>query len=830
METTPQLWARVKAIASAALDLDAAARAAFVDEACQGDAGLRAEVVSLLDSTDAAQPFFEKPPAFPGPGLVLPDSRIGPYRVIRELASGGMGSVFLAERADGEFQQRVAIKIVRGGFGDAFLLERFREERRILATLDHPNIARLLDGGTTAAGLPYVVMEFIEGQAIDQYCAARNLPLRDRLLVFQQVCAAVQYAHQHLVIHRDIKASNILVTETGVPKLLDFGIAKLVDVSAGAAAAYTAVRIMTPESASPEQLSGQPVTVAADIYALGVLLYSLLTQASPYRGAISSHTDLVRAVCEETPEPPSTRTTSLAIPADVDMILLKALRKEPERRYASAAELSDDIRRFLEGLPVLASPDSLRYRAGKFVARHRVAVAATAALVVAIVAGVGATVWQARVAERERGRAERQFNAVRGLAQSVLGELHDAVQELPGSTKAREILLRRGTEYLDALANEAGADALLARDVADGYLRLATVQGAAGLANLGDRDGALATYRKAIAMLEPLAAEAGSRLDDRMKLANSLLRYAGIEPDQHAADHARDRARAIVESLSGEERSVPAALTTRQLFWSDAAAQRRRGEDWPGARDAFQQQLAAAEEALKLSPDSPNASRNLSLAYKSLGAASEMLGQPAEALKLYESALELDRRRVEKEPSQLLWQLDLSFAVGSIGALQMAASDLAGARRHYEDAVKLREGVVAADPDDDFARLALARGFERLALVHQGLGDAATAVDYGQKRVQVFRQRLANHPERDQVWAEFTQNTFAAAQAGRQAIAAAPSLPAGERHRLAEVTAQWLDEIASVQQKWRRERPGKPLAPEADAIAEERSRLAPWLQ
>jgi hypothetical protein len=335
----------------------------------------------------------------------------------------------------------------------------------------------------------------VEGRPIDRFCADDGLSLRERLRIFVQVCAAVEYAHQHLVIHRDIKPGNILVTGDGTPKLLDFGIAKLLDSETGLErSTYTTMRVMTPESASPEQLEGKPVTVAADVYALGVLLYRLAAGRSPYGDTPAlAGADLIRVVCERVPDRPGVHAP---VPPDVDMIVMKSLRKEPGRRYASVAQLSEDVRRFLDGRPVLASPDSFRYRAGKFVSRHRVGVSAAAALVVAITAGVAATVWQARVANRERARAERELSAVRRIAQSMLGEVDDAVSKLPGSTQAREILLRRGTEYLDALSAEAVGDDTLRREVSLGYLQLSRVQGSVTPQTLGDRAAAMKSLEK----------------------------------------------------------------------------------------------------------------------------------------------------------------------------------------------------------------------------------------------------------------------------------------------------------------------------------------------
>ncbi|HYT74912.1 MAG TPA: serine/threonine-protein kinase [Vicinamibacterales bacterium] len=818
---TPDLWRRIKAVASAALDLDLPSRTAYVDRACAGDVRLRAEVESLLASTVAATPYFETPGGGGTATLFSSGSRIGPYRLVRELATGGMGSVYLAEREDGDFRQRVAIKIVRGGFANSFLLERFREERRILASLEHPNIARLLDGGATDTGLPYVVMEFVEGESIDQFCARRRLSLSERLAVFKQVCAAVQYAHQHLVVHRDIKAANILVTDDGTPKLLDFGIAKLLDPGAARGfAPHTTVRVMTPESASPEQVSGRPVTVASDVYALGVLLYRVLTGASPYRVASDRETDLIRAVCEETPEPPSRNPGGKGnrIPADVDMIVMKALRKEPERRYESPGQLSDDIQRFLDGRPVLASPDSIRYRAGKFVRRHRVAVVAAAAVALALIAGVGATVWQARVAERERMRAQRQFNAVRGLAQSVLGELHDAVQKLPGSTVAQEILLRRGTEYLDALSAEVKNDDALRREVADGYVRLATVQGMNGLPNLGDREATRASLRKAVALFEPMADVSRGDVGDRLNLAASLARLSSIEPDRKTADEDLHKAGAIMDALSPGERSTPYSLSMRQVVWEIAANSRLRVRDYEGARSSYERIREAAEEGLRLTPGNLDASRNLSLVYKQLGATLEMLKRLPEAMPLYEKALDLDRRRVAMDPSRPIWRLDLSFSYGAIGAALMSEDDLRGARARYEEAVALREAVVAQDPEEDFAKIALARGYERLATIRGRLGDVAAALDYNRRRIRVYRDRLDAHPERDNVWREYAQAAFDAARASLDLLESSRS------RRLAPQVGGFLDDLAAVQKRWARGKHAGALPPAADALKKERER------
>ncbi len=733
-----------------------------------------------------------------------------------------MGSVYLAERADGDFEQRVAIKVVRGGFGSRLLLDRFREERRILAALEHPNIARLLDGGTTETGLPYVAMEYVEGEAIDRFCDERRLPLRERLRIFRDVCAAAQYAHQHLVVHRDIKGGNILVTADGTPKLLDFGIAKLVDEDAMAGASvHTTLRIMTPENASPEQISGKTVSVATDIYALGVLLYRLLTSRSPYGAVPRDGVDLIRAVCEEIPDPPGMHAAAgLSIPADIDRIVMKALRKEPERRYASAGALSEDVQRFLDGRPVLAVPDSLRYRASKFVLRHRLGVAAAAALAAAVGAGIATTLWQARVADRERTKAQREFNAVRGIAQSMLGEVHDAVTKLPGSTPAREVLLRRGTEYLDALSAEASGDDALRREVAMGYLQLSHVQGNGGFANLGDRDGAMRSLEKAAGLLEPLVGRRQPAAEDRIRLATVLATRASFPPAAAGAVLLA-RAQSLLASLTPAELSTPYALTARELVSQHTATIQIAARDYRGAELSQQRYIEAATENLRQS-GSLRASYNLSLGYKYRGATLEMLGRRPEAITLYRAAAALDQQRIEKEPGNLSYRLDLSFAEASIASALVSEGDLDGARAGYERAVADREAVVAQDPANDFAGVSLARGYDRLGNIYRHLQNVPAALDYTDRALRVYRGRMDAHPERAFIWQDYTNAILADVSEDAEWLATCPS---SQRGRLRAQALARLDLLESVQQRWTREKHAGVLAPPADAIQAQRAIL-----
>jgi len=460
-------WQVVKAILADALSLDIEKREDFLATACADDKALRREISELLALEGGGAERFETPAVN---GFLNYKGQIGRsidrYTILSELGSGGMGSVYLAERNEGTFVQHVAIKLIRQGLTNLEILSRFVNERQILASLQHENIAHLIDGGSTETGDPYLVMEYVEGVTISEYVELQEADLNRRLRLFLQVCSAVSYAHSKLVIHRDLKPSNILVTPAGVPKLLDFGIAKLLDPEASNCLTATQRFVFTPEYASPEQVCGEQLTTASDVYSLGVIFYELLTGGRPYTTDKANITQIVRIVCEQQPTAPSkTRILSKRrdgreitvgfgsqLRGDLDSIALKALRKEPERRYTSVAALADDIKRYLDGLPVKARSGTWRYRAKKFIGRHRISVGAGGLLLIALVAGLGATLYQARIAQTERTRAERRFNDVRHLANSFVFEINEEIDKSP--IKARALAVERAIEYLDNLASE----------------------------------------------------------------------------------------------------------------------------------------------------------------------------------------------------------------------------------------------------------------------------------------------------------------------------------------------------------------------------------------
>jgi len=569
-------WQRVERLCNAAMACEENQQGDFLLDACAGDTSLRREVESLLARQKLAEQFLETPALeivakalaqdescrFVGVprliGQVLSD-----YRIVEKLANGGMGEIYRAVRIDGTYEKQVAIKLVQSGLGTDYFLARFKNERQILATLDHPNIARLIDGGSTDEGLPYLVMEYIKGQPIDEYCERRGLDTTERLKLFLTVCFTVQYAHKNLVVHRDLKPGNILVTPEGVPKLLDFGIAKILHPQHEPQEfpTMTLLPLMTPEYASPEQIRNDPITTSSDLYSLGVILYVLLTGLHPYHRKRTAPHELIHAICEADPEKPSTavaqcdQSDSKDVPplaahararrehvskklrrtlaGDLDNIVLKALRKEPDRRYASVEQFSEDIRRYLVGLPLIAHKDTLVYRARKFISRHKLGVAVFALFILALVAGLIATLREAHIARFERARAERRFNDVRALANSLMFDINDSIQHLSGSTPARKLLVTKALHYLDSLSQEASGDASLQTELAAAYEKVGDLQGDPFSANLGDTAGALGSYRKAMAIRESIAARYANSIDrkkdlstDYQKLSASLVAQA----------------------------------------------------------------------------------------------------------------------------------------------------------------------------------------------------------------------------------------------------------------------------------------------------------------
>jgi len=526
----------VETVFTALLECGAQQRGDRLDSLCADNLALREEVGALLSAADKAKGFLSVGPlatAWPSDAALDSNAILGQqidsWRIIRELDSGGMGIVFLAERIDGHYQQQVAIKLARFGLTSSATVNRFHSERQILANLHHPNIAQLLDGGTGPDGHPYLVMEFVKGDAIDKWCESQQLSIEQVLRLMITVCDAVDYAHRNLVVHCDLKPSNILVSD-GIPKLLDFGIATLMKPvstpeEASCSVEQDASTPMTPTFAAPEQIRGESVTTVTDIYALGVLLYRLLSGAYPYSIDNTNCTELARLIATVEVLPPSSKAVvenKRKLQGDLDRIILRALHKDPQQRYASIQELSTDIRQFLAGYPVSVSPVSWCYRLCKFTQRNKWSVALGAVAVISLWVGSFFSFWQWQVATDKQNLAEQRFADVRGMINSLVDELPKSIALQPGSTQMRVQLLDQGIENLDDLVKTQTNNLELIRELAIAYEQLGRLQGFPGNVNLGEPAKAAASFEKSLALQFKLLEHYPNDIDLAIEMANTL--------------------------------------------------------------------------------------------------------------------------------------------------------------------------------------------------------------------------------------------------------------------------------------------------------------------
>jgi eukaryotic-like serine/threonine-protein kinase len=748
----PERWRRVRQLFDEAVDLPSDRRPAFLDSLRAGEESLVREVESLLRSSDVSGDFLETPAVerFAGPtAREKARSRIGPYSVVRELGHGGMGTVYLAARSDQGFEKTVAVKLVRRGMDTDFILERFRNERRILADLDHPNIARILDGGSTEDGLPFFVMEYIPGRHLIEDCDARKLSVRERLEVFRKVCDAVAYAHRQLVVHRDLKPSNILVTPDGEPKLLDFGLARVLHPELGdepVDRTATALRFLTPDYASPEQVRGERIATSSDIYSLGVVLYELLAGRRPYRTTGNNPDEIARAVCEQEPLRPSAAVPALK--GDCDNIVLMALRKEPERRYASVEQLSDDIRRHLEGRPIHARKDTFGYRSGKFISRHKGAVAAAAAAGVLLLAAMVATIRQTRIATRERAAAEQHFNDVRQLADTFLFEFHDAIKDLPGSTPARQLVVRRGLDYLEKLSRFRSDDPELRRELAAAYERIAKVQGGLFESHLGDTRGAQQSLLKALAIRDALDRADPSRVN-RAALAETELQLAEVMLVSHDSANATARSRRALSIYEGLSRSAPEdpllkAREARALRYVGTAL--NYGGDRAEGIGALRSASQTFQDLLQADPRSTPYRRELAITLQQLIFALPGSGQVEEAENAYRRASSIFQELSDAEPGNFQLRRELSYTHSSMGDFRISARNRPGGLECYGRAAAILEELVAVDPRNADARLHLAETLNNIGYESALEGDRARAQESLRKSRRLFEEITAADP------------------------------------------------------------------------------------
>ena len=548
---------KFKELFEAAVELPVSERADFLDHCCADNIFIRSEIERLLAADDAAGSFLESSP-FDESAVSFAEIRarnyigqkIGAYRIEREIGAGGMGTVFLAARDLGGFEQNVAIKIVHQGANSKEIIRRFLIERKILAELEHSSIARLIDAGQTAEGLPFLVMEYVDGEPLDEFCRTNNCSIEERLRLFRRVCAAVAYAHRRLIVHRDLKPSNILVTADGEPKLLDFGIAKLLLSEGGESKkTLTMMNLLTPAYAAPEQIRGESVTTATDVYSLGVILYKLLTGVLPYDLKDKTLDKVFEIISRtETTKPsenPKSKTRTSQLKGDLDNIILKSLRKDAERRYQSVEQFSDDLERHLKGLPVSARPDTFSYRAAKFYERNKLIVVAASLFTLTLIGGVIGIGYQYAIASRERALAEKRFTEVRELANKVVFRYHDEIAKFPGSTALRGELVEDAVKYLDGLSADEIDDVPLKLELARAYQKIGDVQGRPYTANLGKSEDALASYQKSIDILEKAAAASPDEIELKRELVRSYLRLFSLQNRQRLNDNPENTAKAL---------------------------------------------------------------------------------------------------------------------------------------------------------------------------------------------------------------------------------------------------------------------------------------------
>lgn len=799
---TPERWSEIQRELDVALPLTTVERQAFLESIGTKDIDLRRELESLLTGETADPDFLDTPalsllqsykPASVASPFSITGQVVGAYRVTDLLGAGGMGEVYRGVRADGVYDQQVAVKIVRPGAGGEFSSVRFRNERQILAKLDHPNIAKILDGGTTESGLPYFVMELIDGVTITEYCDQNRLPIEERFRLFRTVCSAVHYAHQHLVVHRDIKPTNILVTPHGVPKLLDFGIAKMLSPDSPVEdATLTGVWAMTPEYASPEQLRGEPITTATDIYSLGLILYELLTGQRAHQFSSRMPHEMARVVLESDPRKPSSaifrktqpggikgdsgenpdagsgpETTSelrgfssarklhRRLVGDPDNIVLKSLRKEPGERYASADQLSEDIRRHLDGRPVIASKGTTAYRVRKYVLRHKAGVASAAIVLLTLVTGVALTVREARIARQNESRAERGLQQTRELTSSLIGELPAALGE--GPTQARALMNGKAVAYLKQLIEEERGDPKLSLDLAVAHLQLAESLGNPGLGNMGDPAGAGENYRRAIDLFEQQLKTDSGNFKARLYLAHAYIGYslAILAVDVSTALEMQKRALAVLPR-DEETANLTLGLERQQVYELIAE---QYGDPYfsnlgntSQALENMQKAIELAELAHNTHPDSRTTQQ---LYYSNIQMAAILWarGRIEEAIKFQgRGEAVLDSMSVKgilgvQAPQSQLLREERATAMTRRAGLLLDAGQRNSAQAALHESRQMLESLFWNDPMNAGLRRDLTRNYNLSADTLARTGDLEQSLDLYQKALALSEEVLAVQPD-----------------------------------------------------------------------------------
>lgn len=802
-----QRFENAKDIFMRALDVPAEKQQAFIESECAGDAELLAEVRSLLRHHAQETGSISVHPTTGIPHSAQPEQlpSVPGYRIVRSLGRGGMGMVYLASRESGSFSHRVALKVIKKGMDSDDVIARFENERRVLSAMNHPNIARLFDGGTTEDGRPYFVMEYIEGVPIDEYCDRRRLSIDERLKLFKDVCAAVQYAHANLIVHRDLKPANILVTESGSVKLLDFGIAKLLNpqlpIMLGDPTAPE-MRIMTPEYASPEQVRGETITTASDVYSLGVLLYELMTGRRPYQIKMRVREEIERVVCQEEPERPSTAishiseapatsTTAVAssksvtpgtvsslrnvrpdtlrrrLSGDLDNIILMALRKEPQRRYPSAEKLWDDLDKHLQGLPVSARPSSFGYRSSKFIRRHRAPLAIAASVVIAAIGTLAALLQQKSVeanhlraevaeaslliAERDREAAEAEAmyarnlakqreDAARALLHELLGRLHTSIEKLDDAIEARQIIAEISLPYLQMLSEsrEYRDSPELLRELATAWNRRGKLLAGLRTPGVRDTEGALASFAASVELRA--AAGPDSPEEQRLLEAESIqLADLLVRSGRYSeADGYYKMAIKLREALLNDN---PTARNKLDVSIALNAYGRllSRLDKRDELRVSYDRSLQLMREVSAESPNHLPLLRELTIAINRRAELHKIEGEFEEAIELYMESLTHRQRIVDEGDENARSRRDLANGHGFLARALLEAQRLDEAEQHAMLYFNASVHGATLTPNDGRLAEDVARASELRGDVAMARGDFEAA----HARYEAAEQRFA---------------------------------------------------------------------------------------
>jgi len=779
---------------------------------------VRAQVIALVEADEKSGARFEPSDRYRralGGGIAAQadesesGQQIGAYRLDQLLGRGGMGTVWRAHRVDEAFDQEVAIKIVRRGLDTDEIVRRFQLERQVLANLEHAGIARLIDGGATSDGRPYMVLECVDGVPIDTWCERASLTTRARLELFRSVCDVVSWAHQNLVVHRDLKPSNILVTPTGQVKLLDFGIAKLLDPSEpGITGTLTgAPGLMTPEYASPEQVRGLPVSTSTDVYSLGVVLHQLLTDRLPYSFETRAPDEVVHTVCEVEPSRPSTVVDEPSLrrelAGDLDTIVLKALAKEPERRYASVEQLSEDLLRHMEGFGVRARPDSIGYRVRRFVRRNRaVTTAVSLVLVVSVVAAVISTTFALEARESEAAERARAA-AVRSIAHDLIFDVYEQIDKLPGATAARRQVIEIATSSLADLAVEARGDPRLVLEVALGYSRLADVQGNPTRPSLRDLDAsfdALDRARDAVEAARALVPNddlvhrhsaslrqkradfevSSGRVTDGLETATMALEEALAlrEPAPYQVVKARTSRGAALFRMGRSDSALQeyeTALTSLKALAPDPTrrARRRRSEnilenkigailigrnDLDGAEAHYLAAMALADELLAEAPNNIQARRDQGTTAARVASIHFQRREFGAALEWFEVSSRSAEELVAADPLDASSRFDLAMARSHLAATRHVTGDFDGARVLLTTILETLRDLTARDPDHQLMQVSLAVQTTRLGEVERDSGRGDRAVERFLEAIDLLRRLRVANPGNSEVDLRLGQN------------------------------------------------------------------------